>query len=383
MCKGTILYVGAFELPDKDAAAHRVLNNAKAFKELGYNVVFIDVDRGEKNKDYIIKNKKNIGFDCWSRKFPKNIFEWIKYLIGIKELKEIILEYKNVKAVICYNYQAIALARLNKYCSKNNIKVISDCTEWYEDNRIIKKIDTILRMKYINKSIDGVICISSYLEKYYKNSVKTLVIPPLVDLQEEKWKLNPKIISSDKVNFVYSGTPGKHKDKLNYIIENLSKLNNSNYIFTIIGIDKKKYLEYYPEHIKLLNNIEDKVKFLGRISHEESIKYVKGADYVVFIRENKRVNNAGFPTKFVESISCGTPVVTTRTSDLDKYLQNGENGFFINIEDNNEIVVILNNILNKSKEDIIKMKEICINSKKFYYKNYVSDFEFFLSKVLK
>ena len=26
--KGTVLYVGGFELPDKNAAAHRVVNNA-------------------------------------------------------------------------------------------------------------------------------------------------------------------------------------------------------------------------------------------------------------------------------------------------------------------------------------------------------------------
>ena len=29
MEKGTILYIGGFELPDKNAAAHRVLSNGK------------------------------------------------------------------------------------------------------------------------------------------------------------------------------------------------------------------------------------------------------------------------------------------------------------------------------------------------------------------
>lgn len=43
MHKGTILYVGGFELPDKNAAAHRVLSNAKIFRELGYNVFFAEL----------------------------------------------------------------------------------------------------------------------------------------------------------------------------------------------------------------------------------------------------------------------------------------------------------------------------------------------------
>ena len=37
---GTVIYVGNFEMPDKNAAAHRVLNNAKIFKELEYRVCF-------------------------------------------------------------------------------------------------------------------------------------------------------------------------------------------------------------------------------------------------------------------------------------------------------------------------------------------------------
>ncbi len=33
-----ILYIGAFRLPNLDAAAPRVLNNAKAMREAGYNM---------------------------------------------------------------------------------------------------------------------------------------------------------------------------------------------------------------------------------------------------------------------------------------------------------------------------------------------------------
>ena len=40
MSKGSIIYIGGFELPDKNAAAHRVLNNAKIIRELGYEVFF-------------------------------------------------------------------------------------------------------------------------------------------------------------------------------------------------------------------------------------------------------------------------------------------------------------------------------------------------------
>ena len=36
-----IIYTGAFRFPNGDAAAPRVLNNAKLLRELGYKVIFV------------------------------------------------------------------------------------------------------------------------------------------------------------------------------------------------------------------------------------------------------------------------------------------------------------------------------------------------------
>ena len=38
-----VLYIGGFELPDKNAAAHRVISNAFLLRELGYEVSFIGI----------------------------------------------------------------------------------------------------------------------------------------------------------------------------------------------------------------------------------------------------------------------------------------------------------------------------------------------------
>ena len=43
--KGTIVYYGNFELPDKGASAHRVVNNGKIFQELGYRAVFLGTNQ--------------------------------------------------------------------------------------------------------------------------------------------------------------------------------------------------------------------------------------------------------------------------------------------------------------------------------------------------
>ena len=47
-----ILYIGGFELPDKNAAAQRVVANAKALKKIGYEVLFLGVTKNEKKVGY-------------------------------------------------------------------------------------------------------------------------------------------------------------------------------------------------------------------------------------------------------------------------------------------------------------------------------------------
>lgn len=377
MSKGTILYIGGFELPDRNAAAHRVLSNAKILKSLGYNVVFIDVNK-ESERNYETCNKKVVQrFDCWTRKYPTSKLEWLKYLVEISEIKEVASKYNNLKAIICYNYQAVALIRLKKYCNENNIKLISDCTEWYEDERFVKKIDTKLRMEYIHKKVDGIICISPYLENYYKSYVNTILIPPLVDLEEEKWKTeNSDEVPTEKIQFIYAGDPGKYKDKLNYIIKALDEIKNPKYIFRIIGISTKQYLEKFPEHRGVLSNLGEQVRFLGRISHKKSIQYIKSSDFLIFIRDNSKANNAGFPTKFVESMACGIPVITTRTSNLKDYLQVEKNGFFID-----NVSSLFSKVSHITREELNKMKSECKENNSFKYQNYISVFKQFTKKI--
>ncbi len=51
----TILYIGNFDLPDKNAAAHRVLGNGCALRELGYKLVFVGAS--EMGKDNILDSR--------------------------------------------------------------------------------------------------------------------------------------------------------------------------------------------------------------------------------------------------------------------------------------------------------------------------------------
>lgn len=359
-----ILYVGGFEMPDKNAAAHRVLSNGKIFRELGYNVIFIDVDKNLSFNTDILSTYKNVqGFDCWSVPYPKTYIDWIKYLSNIASLKVIARKYSNIKFVIAYNYPALALRNLKLFCKKNEVRIIADCTEWYSTKgtnvvfKIIKGLDSFLRMRIIQKQMDGLIVISKYLEQYYADCKNVVRIPPLVDINEQKWRFdlseqheNKDML--DKIRLIYSGNPGKNKDKLSNIVDSLNALNHfDNYLMEIVGISKDDFLVSHPDYKEKIEILGSKISFVGKISHIESLKKLKNSDYSIFIRDKTRVTMAGFPTKFVESITCSTSVITIDVSDLRDYLSDDLKIHLIKNDSVANITKVLESIFSTDKSD--------------------------------
>ncbi|MCC8151716.1 MAG: glycosyltransferase, partial [Lachnospiraceae bacterium] len=167
--------------------------------------------------------------------------------------------------------------------------------------RIIKTLDTELRMRYLHKKMDGVITISEFLFQYYHNLVKTIKVPPLVDKNEKKWKAMPED-RGEGLRLVYAGSPSSQKECLDLIVKAVEEFSPKHKVELVIaGITLSEFNSIYH-----MNYAGNSVKFLGKIENNKVISLLKSADYSIIIRENNRVVQAGFPTKIVESISAGT-----------------------------------------------------------------------------
>lgn len=380
--KGSVLYYGNVLYPDLDAASHRTIGNAKALRELGYKIVLIGTRKGE-TRPLLLTKEVFAEFDIYYFPDPETPRQWRDYLIGFEPLKELLSKQENVEAVILYNHPSISSKRIMAYCHKKGVKVYADCTEWFDPqgfsfHNVIKKLDTWYRMRCVNKQLDGIITISSFLQGFYnKRGCKTICVPPLIDLAQDKWKVEEKNngIEHEGIQLVYVGNPGAGtKDKLGLIITALAKVHRQypEIIFNldIIGMNQEQFHEVFKKDVTCF----DFVHFLGRKPNIEALSHIKNSDYTIFLRENNLICTAGFPTKFSESLACGTPVLTNTSSDLGKYLQDGQNGFTMDMTSEETLVETLYKALTVEKSQIKQMKQYCREEKTFDFHSFIDDF---------
>ena len=360
-----ILYIGGFELPDKNAAAQRVMANGKLMREMGFNVSFIGISKDINNAPSCIDD-----FSSSPVPYPADIKQWFYQVTTFIDVNEII--NRKPDYVVLYNFPSIASLKILKACHKHGIKVIHDLTEWesadgWDCRTIVRKLDIGLRMRYCIKRMDGVICISRYLFEFYKKYTKCILVPPTVDLSNPKWNRSRFLTASNRIKLVYAGNAGLgQKDRLDIIVESVIK--HPNMQLDIIGMSKDQYIEGFGDIPLGVSNIY----FHGRVSHMEAIKTVQDADFQLLIRESNLKNNAGFPTKFVESICCCTPVIATLTSNISDFLKDGYNGFVVS--DSNSLNSVLDHISSLPAAKIVAMKETCRSIEDFDYHYYQKDF---------
>lgn len=359
-----IYYVGAFGFPNGGAAARRILGNIKTIQLNGYEVTVVN-GSSESNTElfdgipvHSVSERPKVDAPIFNKLF--------KYLMmGANTIKLIKEQKQKPDAIILYSGYAPYLFKLLFYCKTNNIKLYFDCVEWYEPKRKYQYLfkpyywNIEASMRLLIPLCDGVICISKFLNDYYhKKGLKVVQIPPTlcVNSLPEKDVFHP----TKPYKLVYTGNPG-HKDKLSEIVNIIKKFPNE-FELHIAGIEGTN---------------ECNVFYYGEICHELAIKLVSSCHFSILFRPNNKVSKAGFSTKVVESMFCGTPVITNNTGDLSEYIEDNVNGYIFDGFSAKELECKLNYI---SLIDDINYTELSKNAKKtafryFKYERYKESFQ--------
>lgn len=366
MSKGTIIYYGGFTLPDKSASANRVVSNGKIFAALGYKTVFIGAAGSDESFDGL--RAVDGCDDMFERSHPKTTKQWLHHMVSVEHIEAVAAEYGDVCRIILYNVPMLTLLKAKKVFAKKKIKVCYDCTEWTKDTdgslpkRLFKAFDEFFISNFAHKVADGMIAISSMMQKKYNSAKNLLILPPLIDLNDSIWHQTPEN-HGNAFEFCFAGIPDGKKESLDKVVEAFVSLGEENARLRIIGITEADFKGIYPDFV-IPENVKSKIAFMGRLSHAETIKHVLGCDCYIFIRRSDKRNNAGFPTKFAESFTCGVPIITTDVSDVGAYIEKNCRGNLLKnmaVSDIAEAMLyrIKNKTASKSLDDT------------FHYENYV------------
>lgn len=332
MDKKWVAYVGPIKFPWGQAASKRVRGNAQAIVELGYDVI---VASGEKTSPVRRLEEASSGATLsWCglgelRESGRSLGKLLHQLFfcGRRTVKWLDRQEKKPDFVIVYGGLSTFAWHVRRWCRANNVPVIIDLVEWYDPSQMLGGrfgpfyLSSCVAMKWIYPRFDGAITISTFLDSHFKKNYPTVIAPPLLQVPPS----SPRQSIPGQLSLIYAGTPGK-KDLLKEIILGVEEAVSlgRNVKLTIVGPD--------CEQVKLLcglDRLPSSVSVLGKVSQEEIEIYYQVADFSVILRESERFTNAGFPTKFVESLSFSTPVISNITSDLDMYLKDGVNGYVI------------------------------------------------------
>lgn len=365
MRKKVIAYVGAFQFPYGQAASKRVMGNVMLLQQLGYEVI---VGHGGTLKeeqiqsDMITVKSYGLGELFLQTSGLTRLFNFlftsgdntINWLNSLKSKPDYVIVYGGY-----YRYAH----KILKYCKKNNIKIIFDIVEWYEPAQMIGGRygffynSFLLAFKYVYPKADGIIAISSSLKEVFNKNI-SVIIPPLVATQINE----PYIENNETLSLIYAGNIG-NKDNLYEIIQVVENLFKDNRVkLDIFGLSENE--------LKVKYNVVEfgrAIQIHGKVNQEEINSYIAKADFTIFTRPNTHCNKYGFPSKFVESLSLGVPVVTNLTSDIGIYLKDGYNGFVVKDCSKQAIEVCIRKMLKLSLEQKKSMKKNAIITADEYF----------------
>jgi glycosyltransferase involved in cell wall biosynthesis len=331
--RNEVLYVGIFKFPDRNAAAIRARGVANALNAAGYTVTFVDQSYARAVKP----GRKSSPSQRLASAGKRGVDYFLTASSYFQSIRSI--DWRRVAAVICYPGSAALILRLMHYCRKYSVPLIIDSTEWYDPSHTMGgrfgpfALDSEFRMRWLHRRAGNVICISSFLAQYYGGKGCNVVrIPPLVSMEGDRYYSDLIVApepSPGHLSLAYAGVPGR-KELFSEIVTGVraSRQQGINVSLQLVGVTESESSDIMRRSGIRVRDF-DGITCHGWLPREAAVQIIAASDFTVLLRPQKRFANAGFPSKLVESLSLGVPVMANATSDIAEYLRDGGNGYLL------------------------------------------------------
>ncbi|MEE0914254.1 MAG: glycosyltransferase [Ruminococcus sp.] len=269
-------------------------------------------------------------------------------------------------AVIIYSVCPYIAPNIINLCNKYNIKcfsIIADLPKNMFINKKQGKFKTMISNFYLKPAVkyqsrfDGYVFLTEHMKNVIGSDALYTVVEGIV-CNQEKNNSKQRINKYSKKAIMYAGGLNE-KYGIENLIKAFLKINREDCELWLFGDGN------FVDKIKLYASKNSLIKFFGRVNHDEILEYEKKATLLVNVRNvDDEYTKYSFPSKTIEYMLSGTPVLTTKLPGIPKEYYN----YLYMIENNSidEISFALTRILDLNC-DILT--EFGINAKNFILDN--------------
>ena len=317
------------DYPNGTPGAIRYSTFAQTLIDIGFSVVVFQKSMNVESCDRL-QIKSFHSYNKYVRFFGFGL----KVVLGLRAISK----QETLQGVIVgADVPAIHAIAIKWWCGCNKIPCIFDATEWYSKEQFsnwkiaVPYWEREILNRFVIDRKTCVIAISSYLYDYFRNKGCKVTQIPIIYNKNAYNQLLRRDKKSDLLQIIYAGSHLK-MDNIPLIIEALSVLPEevrARIHFVIYGLSEEQIASSVS--LEVLEKVKNSLSIKGRRSNNEVMSAYADADFSVVLRDPLlRVNRAGFPSKVVESMSHGVPVICNYSSDLRDYLTHNENSIVVN-----------------------------------------------------
>ena len=205
-------------------------------------------------------------------------------------------------------------------------------------------------------------------------------IPALADTSIDALrKIEEPVAQLVGQRYILNASSFAAKEGLNYLVEAFAKSGLADEGILLVFTGNPNTIT--RENLKQLardKHISSNVIFTGFISAEELYWCYKHALALLWCRTNSDYANYGFPTKLVEYLSAGRPVIVTNVSDIEHYIKDNISAYVARPEDPAHIAEKMRAIVDSPQQAQAIVAAGSEVAKQFFdyhlYKSQLSDF---------
>lgn len=249
------------------------------------------------------------------------------------------------KCVLAYGIYPAVVKRLQKICTRYGCKIFAVITDvpstmftYTQSTSVLKRLFSGSYRKFavnLQSGFDGYIYLTEAMSEEVAPGKPYIVVETIADTS-----IFDAVGVSEKADppaIMYAGALYK-KYGVDLIVASFEKVKSDCELWLFGSGD-------YEEEIKKRAQNNERIKFFGRVSRQEVLRYEKEATLLLNIRNDEDVyTKYSFPSKMVEYLLSGTPLLTTKLSGIpDEYYSYC---YFTNTRDTQKIAKQIDGLLN-------------------------------------